>query len=81
MKGISSDYGLAKLFDVLPQTISHYRHGRTQMGDLMAVRAARMLGHPPAPLLAKLAAERTKDSEVAKIWRDAAKVLAQKSKK
>jgi plasmid maintenance system antidote protein VapI len=74
-KGIESDYGVAKLLDVKPQTVSNYRHGRTQLSDEMVVRVARILGRPPAPLLAQVAAERAKSPEVAKIWRDIAKVL------
>ena len=73
--GIKSDYALAKRLDVLPQTISHYRHGRTQMSDEIAVKLSKMIGRPPAPILATLAAERSKVPEVARIWQDAAKAL------
>lgn len=75
-KGIVSDYGLAKLLEVRPQTISNYRRDRTQLSDEMALRVARMMDRPPASLLAELAAERAKHPEVAKVWKDAAKVLA-----
>jgi plasmid maintenance system antidote protein VapI len=75
-KGIQSDYGLAKRLGVLPQTISNYRHGRTQMADEIAVAMAAMIDRAPAPILAQLAADRAKSSEVAKIWKEAAKVLA-----
>jgi plasmid maintenance system antidote protein VapI len=74
-KGIQSDYALAKRLSVLPQTISNYRHGRTQMADEIAVAMAAMIDRAPAPILAQLAADRAKSPEVAKIWREAAKVL------
>ena len=37
-KGIQSDYALAKQLGVLPQTISNYRHGRTQMADEIVLK-------------------------------------------
>lgn len=75
-KGITSDYKLAKLLGVLPQTVSNYRNGRAQMNDEIALRAATMLGRAPGPLLAQLAAERAKNPEVAKVWKESAKILA-----
>lgn len=75
-KGIQSDYALAKRLGVLPQTISNYRHDRTQMADEIAVTMAAMIDRPPAPILAQLAAERARSPEVARVWRDAAKTLA-----
>src|SRR6267142_1737721 len=67
IKGLDSDYAAAKLLKVRTQTISSYRTGRTQMNDEMALRASRMLGRPPAPLFAQLAAERARNAEVAKV--------------
>ncbi len=81
IKGLDSDYALAKLLNVRTQTISSYRTGRTQMNDVMALRIARALGRAPAPLFAQLAAERAKDPEVAKVWAEAAKTLSRKSHK
>ena len=81
IKGLDSDYALARLLEVRTQTISSYRTGRTQMSDEMALRAARVLGRAPAPVFAQLAAERAKDPEVAKVWAEAAKVLARKLRK
>lgn len=75
-KGIQSDYALAKQLGVLPQTISNYRHGRTQMADEIAVAMAGRIDRAPAPILAQLAADRAKSPDVAKIWKEAAKVLA-----
>ena len=77
---ISSDYALAKQLGVLPQTISNYRHNRTQMSDEVAVLVAAVLGRAPAPILALLSSERAKTPEVAKIWRDAARALTRSVK-
>jgi len=74
--GIKSDYGLSKLLDVKKTTVSNYRNGRSQASDEIALRMAGMLKRAPAPILAQLAADRTSSPEVAKVWRDAAKVLA-----
>lgn len=79
VKGIGSDYALAKLLAVRQQTITNYRSGRTQMNDTIAIRVARMMARPPASLLAQLASERAKDPEVAKVWKDAARTLGRKS--
>jgi transcriptional regulator with XRE-family HTH domain len=75
VKGITSDYKLAKLLGVRQQTISSYRSGRTQASDEIALRAATIIGRSPGPLLAQLAAERAKNPDVAKVWRDVAKVV------
>lgn len=74
-KGLVSDYALAKLLRVRQQTITNYRRGRTQMNDKIATRAAHMMGEPPAPLLVQLAAERAKDPEAAKVWKELARSL------
>jgi transcriptional regulator with XRE-family HTH domain len=76
IKGITSDYAVAKYLDVLPQTISNYRHGRTQMSDEIAVAMAALIDRAPGPILAQLASERAKSPEVAKVWREVAKTLA-----
>lgn len=75
-KGVPSDYALAKLLNVRQQTVSNYRSGRTQMSDEIALRVAEALGRPAAAVLAQLAAERAKNPEVAKVWKDAVKVLS-----
>lgn len=79
-RSIPSDYALAKYLAVLPQTISNYRHGRTQMSDEIAIAMAALIDRAPAPILAQLASERAKTPEVARIWRDAAKALARMAK-
>ena len=42
----------------------------------VALKMAEMIKRAPAPILAQIAAERASSPEVAKVWRDAAKVLA-----
>ena len=79
-KGIESDYGLAKLLAVEPTTVSNYRRGRSQASDEIVLKMAAMIGRAPAPILAQIAAERASSPEVAKVWRDAAKVLARASR-
>ena len=79
-KGLESDYKLAKLLEVRQQTVSNYRNKRTQMTDEIACRAARMLGRHPGAILAQLAGERAKDTQVAKVWFEMAKQLAKSAR-
>jgi len=79
-KGIKSDYRLAKLLDVEPTTISNYRKGRSQASDEIALKLAGMCDRAPAPILAQIASERASSPDVAKVWRDAARVLAKASR-
>jgi len=81
IKGLQSDYALAKLLAVRPQTINSYRTGRTQMSDEMALKATRVLGRRLAPVLAQLAVERAVDPEVKKAWQEVAKLLSRRSAK
>lgn len=74
-KGIASDYALAKLLEIKPQTITSYRYGRSHMSDEIAVRATRMMGRPLAVFLVEVAADRASHTEVVKAWRDIAKAL------
>ena len=76
VKGLTSDYAVAKLLGVRTQTVTNYRSGRTQMSEEIALRAARALGRHPASLFAQIAAERTKSAEAARAWKDAARILA-----
>ena len=81
IKGLPSDYAVAKLLDVRTQTITSYRTGRTQMSDEMALRATRVLGRPPAPVFAQLAADRAADLEVKKVWQEVVRTLTRRSNK
>jgi plasmid maintenance system antidote protein VapI len=78
--GATSDYRLAKLLSLEPTTVSNYRNGRSQASDEIALKLAAAINRAPAPILAQIAAERASSPEVAKVWRDAAKVLARASR-
>jgi hypothetical protein len=78
--GIKSDYALSKLLDLEPSGISNYRHGRSQASDEIAFKMAGLLKRAPAPILAQLAADRASSPELAKVWREAAKVLSRASR-
>lgn len=78
MKGLESDYRLAKLLGVLPQTVSNYRSGRSQLSDEIAVRLAALMGRHPGHMLASLAADRAKHPDVAKAWQEVAKMLGRR---
>ena len=79
-KGIESDYKLAQVLEVRQQTITNYRSGRNQMSDEIAYRAARMLGRAPGPVMAQIAGERAKDTQVSKVWAEIAKTLARSAR-
>ncbi len=72
----TSDYRLAKLLDLRPATVSNYRSGRSQASDEIALKMAGMVNRAPASILAQIASERASSPEVARVWRDAATVLA-----
>ena len=74
-KAIGSDYAIAKRLGLKPQTISNYRKGRTQMSEETAVAVAAMLGRSLAMILVQLAAERARIPEVAKTWKEIARIL------
>jgi len=75
INGIESDYRLAKLLNVRQPTISNYRSGRSQLSDEIAVRLAALMDRHPGYILASLAADRAKHPDVAKAWRETAKML------
>jgi DNA-binding XRE family transcriptional regulator len=76
MKGIESDYKLAKLLEVRQQTITNYRSGRTQMDEKIAFRAARMLGRAPGPIVLQIYGERSKDTQISRMWFEMSRVIA-----
>ena len=74
--GLHSNYRLAKFLGVNAQTVGNMRKGRYIMSDKNAVKIAQYLKRAPAPVLVQLAIERAaNDAEVAKVWRDVAKLL------
>lgn len=66
---ITSDYQLAKLFGVKPATISAHRTGDAKTyGEQIGYRIAELLDLDAGYVLACLAAERSKDAKVKKVW-------------
>lgn len=70
----ATDYRLSKLLGTTTQNISHYRHGRRQLGDTIARRIAELLNLHPLTVISAINAERATDSETASMWRDFAKL-------
>ncbi len=68
VKGISSDYALAKVLGVGKQTISGYRNKNTTMHNDVAVKVAEALGLHPGIVLIDMQAERTKDPAMRTLW-------------
>ena len=68
--GAASDYRVAQLLGVKPQTISNWKSGRSTMGDEVGVKAAEMLGLDPAKVLIDLHIERVKGDATSHVWKD-----------
>ncbi len=68
--GLTSDYQLAKAFEVRQPTISNYRSGRSHFDDSMALKVAGILGLPAAQVMAAAHFERSKAEEERNVWRD-----------
>ena len=68
LRGLRSDYALAKAIGRSRQTLSGYRHGKSQMDDEAAIRTAELAGINPEALIAELAAERAKSPGVREHW-------------
>ena len=67
--GVESDYKLAKVLGVDPRVISHIRHGRA-FTDEMVFKIAELAGVNPAEIIAAVHAEKEKDKEKRKWWRE-----------
>lgn len=57
-QGVITDYGMAKLLDTQPVTVSNWVKGRNLISDKYAIRAAELAGLDPGKVLVWLAAER-----------------------
>lgn len=73
--GGASDYRLAKILGIQDSAISNYRHGRSCLGDEVAVKVAAELGEPAAYVLACMMAERARTPTIRKIWADLARAM------
>jgi transcriptional regulator with XRE-family HTH domain len=65
---VDSDYAVAKLLGTSKQTVSRYQLGKGAFDDLMALRAAELLGLNPLEVIAAANAERARNEEVRNTW-------------
>lgn len=65
--GNCSDYRLAKLINVTPQTIHNYTKRNGHINDESAIIAAEMLGIPPFYILACIQAEKSQNERICHI--------------
>ena len=72
---LPSDYAVAKVLEIKPQSIYSYRAKREFFGAVTAIKAAGILDLPPGYILACVAAEREKRPQVRRAWEKAAKAL------
>ncbi len=68
VRGIASDYALAKALGITRQTISGYRNKKTSLHDDVAIRVAELLGIEPGIVLIDMHAERSKTAEIRNVW-------------
>lgn len=68
VKGITSDYALAKALGITRQTISGYRNKNTSLHDDVAIRLAELLDIEPGIVLIDMHAERSKTAEIRSVW-------------
>ncbi len=61
--GITSDYALAKHWNLTTQRISLWRRGDSGLSDERGIEIASILGVDPAPILIELQAERARKSK------------------
>lgn len=64
VKGIDSDYGIAKLLHMTPQAISGYRSKTPTMNEETTIKVAEALGVAPTSVLLDQLAEQTKNPEL-----------------
>ncbi|MCK2046987.1 helix-turn-helix domain-containing protein [Chromohalobacter moromii] len=67
--GAASDYRIAKILGVKPQTVSHWKNGRGTMGDEVGIRAAEALGLDPVKVIVDLHIEREEGNPTFSVWK------------
>ncbi|NIC03985.1 helix-turn-helix domain-containing protein [Billgrantia bachuensis] len=67
--GGASDYRVAKELGIQPQTVYHWKSGRSGMSDDVGIRAAEILGLDPDLVLLDLHIEREEGNVTSPIWR------------
>lgn len=75
LRGIDSDYGIAKAIGLSRQTVSSYRNKIATLDEDSAIRVANFLGERPEAIILDQAAERVKSPEVRAALLDAARRL------
>ncbi|NIA56194.1 hypothetical protein HAV22_21410 [Massilia sp. TW-1] len=68
--GKDSDYAVAKALGVRTSTISGYRKRGGQMEDVIAMKAAAILGLHPGLVVLDMHRERAKETSEESIWQD-----------
>lgn len=70
MRGLRSDYAIAKYLGISTAHVSIWRSGSSQFSDDMAFRVARDLDIPAIEIIAEIGAERAKAKETREGWRE-----------
>ena len=73
-RGLTSDYQVAKRFEIPLPSISGYRTRRREFDDATAIKIAQALGEQPLYVIASVKAVRAKCSEVRDVWDYCAKI-------
>lgn len=73
VRGLQSDYALAKYLGIRQSTISGYRAGKSQMDDVIAQKLANAIGIHAGIVMLDMHRERAQTPEEAGIWQEIAK--------
>lgn len=68
VKGLTSDYQLAKELETNPQIVSNWRNNRRNMDMDTALMVADILGTDPLPIMAKLQLEKKHSKRAIRLW-------------
>lgn len=78
---LPSDYALAKKLDVSQQCVSRWRIGKDTIGDLAAIKVAKLLEMDQRYVVACAHAERAKQDDERALWQGFAALLPQPAAK
>lgn len=65
----ASDYRVAKILGVKPQTVSQWKTGKATMGDESGIKAAQLLGLDAKKVLLDLHIERDAGNAASPVWK------------
>lgn len=68
LKGLTSDYQLAKLLGVSRQAVSHWQNGRHELDQTTAVQVAELLQVDPMQVMAELQCARASNTRERHVW-------------